>query len=768
MRRKSVKALSCLIKVLLLLAVVMLIVLPSTAFADEPPEIDAIIDVKPNVFRLKSKRKWANVYIEFSEKCKYGVGQIDVGSVVLSVNGYSIYAESRYRISDYDRDGVPDLKVRFNRRELQSRMFVGLEELTVSGSVDGAEFVGSDTVSVKAGGVKSTILQTSDIHHHASGYGAFIDYTPNILYDDNVTGGFARLATVIGGIKDQQAMAGVPTLLVDSGDFLMGTTYDLTASDPIILKFLTLMEYDAITLGNHEFDWTPGGLYTLLNAGAANGFNVPIVASNTIPDGVPGTGDDAIEYLIATGTIVNKKVIKLDNRLKVGLIGLMGENADEDAPVAKPITFNHDYAFIQACVDDLRNNDGVDVVIALSHTGVNSNGEGEDAEIAEHVDGIDIIASGHAHTATLEPYIKGDSSTIIFSPGEYGEWVSHLNFTYNKKLERIVRFEFDLVPVDDTIPGDPGMQAMVDMYNDGINASLSTAGMPQLADPISRTDFDLEMGVYQAAGVTGLGSLCADSVRNVANSLVTSGGLDGNLVDVGIVPTGVVRDEIFAGNTGIITFSDVYNCLPLGISPDTTQPVPGYPMMHAYFTGRELHIIAEVGLTVSQLFGSSYYLNLSGVKIEYNPVYAFSLQGVRGVSLYDPNDPFCLGGPLYPEPTYVDPTDTTKLYHGVVDLYAFQLLYVVNDFLAPYGLSIVPKDEFGNPILNYMDFRIDRDPFTEGVQELKEWMALLGYLDSAFPAFEGDPQDLVTGTGIPSAIYGPGGAVEGRIELVNY
>ena len=57
-----------------------------------------------------------------------------------------------------------------------------------------------------------------------------------------------------------------------------------------------------------------------------------------------------------------------------------------------------------------------------------------------------------------------------------------------------------------------------------------------------------------------------------------------------------------------------------------------------------------------------------------------------------------------------------------------------------------------------MDFRIDRDPATEGVQELKEWMALLGYLNTAFPA---------SGPGIPYDIYGPGGAVEGRIEIVS-
>ena len=118
---------------------------------------------------------------------------------------------------------------------------------------------------------------------------------------------------------------------------------------------------------------------------------------------------------MATGAIVNKKIIVLDNGIKVGLLGLMGENADEDAPIASPITFNHDFGFIQTCVDDLRNNDGVDIVVVLSHTGVNSRGNGEDAEIAENVSGIDIIASGHSHTKTYEAFIKGDSNSIIFS-----------------------------------------------------------------------------------------------------------------------------------------------------------------------------------------------------------------------------------------------------------------------------------------------------------------------------------------------------------------
>ena len=133
MSRKSVKVGSGLIKMLLLWAAVMLVVLPSSALAADlpPPDaiIDAVIDVNPNTFNLQSKGKWTTVYIEFSKRCPYDVRQIDAESVVLSVNGYTISAESKTKIGDYDKDGKPDLKVKFSRQELQSRMFTGLEEL---------------------------------------------------------------------------------------------------------------------------------------------------------------------------------------------------------------------------------------------------------------------------------------------------------------------------------------------------------------------------------------------------------------------------------------------------------------------------------------------------------------------------------------------------------------------------------------------------------------------------------------------------------------
>jgi hypothetical protein len=213
------------------------------------------------------------------------------------------------------------------------------------------------------------------------------------------------------------------------------------------------------------------------------------------------------------------------------------------------------------------------------------------------------------------------------------------------------------------------------------------------------------------------------------------------------VSSGVIRDPIYQGNSGVITFSDVYNCLPLGISPYQTSP-PGYPLMHAYLTGQEIYTVCEVGLSLSQMIGSDYYLNFSGIKIDYSPAGAPTFNGVQAVYLYAPDDLFCEGNANLIDPT---PTDPVKLYHVVVDLYGLQMLNVI----AAYGYPLALKNAAGDLIspADYINFRIDADPFADGVQELKEWMALLNYL----PELDGS---------IPPTIYGPDGIVKGRVNFV--
>lgn len=590
--------------------------------------------------------------------------------------------------------------------------------------------------------LKFTLLQTSDLHNHAGGYGAALDYTPDDLHDnDGVMGGFSRLASLIAAVRNEQGEEDIPVVVVDSGDFFMGTVYDLAATDPMALKYFQMVGYDAVTLGNHEFDWSHLGLAMLLSNGIATGFDVPIIATNMVASSA-SAADDGLEAIAATGAIVDKKIMDLDNGLRIGLLGIMGATADSLAPMAAPVTFNHDFTFLQSKVDELRNNDGVDIVVLLSHGGVTNAAVGDDALIAENVTGIDVIASGHYHTATQSMFVMGPSNTMIFSPGEYGKYLSRLDISFNTETMQIESADFNLMPVDDMVVPRTVFDTVVQGYKDSIDAALAPLGL-SLEAPISRVSESMEIhGAMESA----LGNLASDALRAVANNLAPLN--DGNPYQIAVIPNGVIRDGLFPGKTGVVSFTDVYNTIPLGTSPDTTQPLPGYPLMSFYLIGLDVRNACEAGITLSQQMGSDFFLNFSGIRVDYNPAGAPLFQGVTAVYLCDVTDYFT----TTPGPA-IDLTDTATLYKVVVDLYALQMMNVVTSM----GLNIVPRDAAGNPIPpdQYMLYRIDSS-VNPGVQELKEWQALLSYLSTFFPA---------TGTGVPATVYGAGGVGMNRINF---
>lgn len=601
--------------------------------------------------------------------------------------------------------------------------------------------------------IQFTILQTSDVHHHASGYGPYLDYTPLDPSDgDSVLGGYARLATIIKQVNTEQAAQGNSVLLFDSGDFLMGTTYDFSNGvDPLAFKFYQLMGYDAIAIGNHEFDWSAAGLGLIINQAVTSTtglpFSVPLLATNMVTD-PNDPGDDSLEAFVQAGVIRPSHVVDLPFGVRVGVLGLMGPNADSVAPLAKPVTFNHDYSFIQSQVDDLRQNQGADIVVVLSHTGIHPDGTGEDRDLAENVTGIDIIASGHYHVATQQPFLAGTSDTIIFSPGEYGKWISRLDVTFNVTQNVLENYDFELIPVTDATPGDPAIHGVLQQYNATLDGQLGALGLA-LDAPVSKVSSDMEIIPFMESG---LGNLAADSARTMA-SLAVLPTAEPIPFSFAVTPSGVIRDGLYMGSTGLVSFSDAFNVVPLGITPDTTQTVPiGYPLMSVYLTAMEIRNVCEVPVSIAPLAGSDTFLNLSGVRIGYNPANPLG-QRVEQVMLCGNAIPEAYGGDgdmfcLSCE-TPLDFSDQDTLYRSAVDLYTLLLIGVAHEF----GLTIVPKDAAGNPIdltnpLDYMRFRIDSDPTVQGVQELKVWMGFLGYINTFFPA---------TSEGIPAQIYGEEG-----------
>lgn len=237
------------------------------------------------------------------------------------------------------------------------------------------------------------ILHTNDLHSHLNGTGPLLDHTPEIINDDETRGGFARVGTILERVR-RDLRPGASSITLDGGDFTSGTAFSaLSRSVGVELRLLDALGYAATTLGNHEMDWTPSGTAAILENGLDDDSHIQVLASNL--KFTDDSADDDLENLMDS-KLHRSRVVELDNGLKVGIFGLIGEGAFKLSPKATPVEIESPSDAAQAMVDQLRNVDGVDLVVAVSHGGVSEGSvKGEDESIAAKVNGIDVIISGH-------------------------------------------------------------------------------------------------------------------------------------------------------------------------------------------------------------------------------------------------------------------------------------------------------------------------------------------------------------------------------------
>lgn len=112
---------------------------------------------------------------------------------------------------------------------------------------------------------KIVLLHTNDLHSRLTGYAPESQYTPLTTGDDATVGGFARIATIIREVKEAAAKENILPLVVDAGDFLMGTLFQgLEANTGFQLRLMKTMGFDVICIGNHEFDYGPAKLSEII------------------------------------------------------------------------------------------------------------------------------------------------------------------------------------------------------------------------------------------------------------------------------------------------------------------------------------------------------------------------------------------------------------------------------------------------------------------------------------------------------------------------
>ncbi len=576
---------------------------------------------------------------------------------------------------------------------------------------------------------KLVILHTNDLHSHLMGAAPEADYTPATAGDDTTLGGMARLATAVASARSAAAASKTPVLLLDAGDFMMGSLFELVA--PKVAAELTMMQalgYDATTIGNHELDWGPAGLAAILQAAAASGVKIPIVASNMTFNSTD-PGDDSLQELATAGTI-QTKLVKMVGTLKVGFFGLLGEEAAEVTPQAAPLTFEKIADAARRMVAELRQTDQVDLVIALSHSGILSDGTGEDAVLAHAVTGIDVIISGHSHDILTKP--KQIDQTLIVTAGNYGWYLGNLQLSVTKGANpgdpaTVTMDGYDLVTIDDHIAGDAATQTAVDGYIADVDQALSGTAL-SYKRVVGETSVDLPFPTFAEAPV---GNLVTDAYREVSAALEA----DAPPV-IGIEGNGQIRADIVKGKTGLIWWADLFRVVPDGIGPDQN---PGYPLVTFYLNARDLLSGLEFD-AASDVLANDFFLQVSGLTLTYDMTKP-AFTRVTGAALTTSTGT----QPL-------DPSDTVTCYKVVTTNFVGGLLNTVS--AATGGqLEVVPKAADCATVIDPTINFVDADPSADGVQELKDWQALLQFV-SGFPD--------TNGNGIPDvpASYG---TTQGRI-----
>ena len=463
-------------------------------------------------------------------------------------------------------------------------------------------------------------------------------------------GGFARIKTVI----DEQKAENPDTLVVDGGDFSMGTLVQTVYEDEAAeLRMLGTIGCEVTTFGNHEFDYRSSGLAQMLKSAAESGDVLPeLVVCNVDWDAMEAAGLNDGQQQIQSGFEgygVKDYVVLQKGDVNVAVTGVFGVDALACAPTCE-LLFRDPVEAVKETVAEIKANEDVDMIVCVSHSGTwEDESKSEDEILAKSVPDLDLIISGHTHTELAEPIVHGD--TYIVSTGEYGKKIGKLSMT-QKSDGRWEMTDYKLVPILSTITADGATQEKIDGFMEAVDTGY-LADFGYTKDEVLATNnvqFSTLHDLEYEHTEHNLGDLMSDAyVYAVENT----DDFDGVPVDVAVVPSGTVRDTYTAGN---ITVEQVFNSFSLGIGPDG---VPGYPLISVYLTGKELRTAAEIDASVSD-YMTTARLYMSGLHFTYNPN-RMILNKVTDIYLTDENG------------SRVELEDD-KLYRVVADLYSGQML----------------------------------------------------------------------------------------------
>ncbi|CDN95571.1 5'-nucleotidase C-terminal domain-containing protein [Agrobacterium tumefaciens] len=246
-------------------------------------------------------------------------------------------------------------------------------------------------------------------------------------------GGAARLLTAINQTRDALKAEGKNVLLLNAGDNFQGSLFYTTYKGTVEAEVLNAMKFDAMTVGNHEFDDSEDGL-----AGFLDKVQFPVVTANVVATAASKIGDR-----------VKPSIVLEVGGQKIGIVGAVANDTAELATPGPNITIAEDVAKISEQVQKLKQ-DGVNKIIALTHVGYP-----RDLEFIAKIPDVDVVVGGHSHTllSNTDQKAEGPYPTLVDNPGGYKVPVVQAG-QYSKYLGDL-RVVFDDSGVVKESKGDP-------------------------------------------------------------------------------------------------------------------------------------------------------------------------------------------------------------------------------------------------------------------------------------------------------------------------
>lgn len=351
-----------------------------------------------------------------------------------------------------------------------------------------------------------------------------------ILYENDVhcvVEGYSKLSAMKKELSDSYRNVGV----VSVGDFVQGGTLGAVSKGEYIVDLMNKVGYDAITLGNHEFDYQLPRLVELNNLSNTNFISCnfqKIGEDNSFfePYKIVSYGDVDIAYIgITTTSTINSSSPAQFKNEKSELL----------------YTFNEStlYEVIQANIDAAKTV-GADFIIALSHIGYDESGKLNDiTDIIKNTDGLDVVLDAHSHSVIEKMIIKDKSNNdvLLSSTGTKFAYIGQLTIKDGE-------FDTKLVETSSYTKTDP----IIDAYIIEINENYAQLGNRKIGESnVELITHDKNGNRLVRNAETNLGDFCSDALLYMTDA------------DISFINGGGLRAPMASGE---ITFNDIFSVFP--------------------------------------------------------------------------------------------------------------------------------------------------------------------------------------------------------------